>query len=509
MITVLGVSCSLRNARFGAGSESLTADIKTLYDETALKSYLAAQTHIRANDFIEAGRKQGLPFDKIYGNLRKAKGDQGLSNSEAALAAGLWGAHQAGADIKHCGLSQFFPMKGPGRNLNKLRELVLAADALLISGPVYFGDRGSQAQAFFEFLHSDEQCAEHLRGRVYGGIAVGAKRNGGQETNLIYQIIDSLNLNMLAVGNDSKTSGQYGGTAWAGDVGTLADDDYGINTSVGTGRRIVTVARKLEYGRQNTLRDRTKIAVWLLQDSPEHKGRSYIERFCRDVEAQNSNVEFEIHDFTVEEIQRCIACDICPTEVGPPEEYRCIIKSPKDMFKLCHKNLLNADAILVGAYSPRDRKNILSVYQRFVERTRYLRRDDYVLGDMLIAPFIISEVYSNQNLHIRMLTSFVRHHTVLHHPLIGMEYEGEVLSWPELITQGLSFSKNAERLAIGKLLDMEQEPSCYNTIGYVISSEKKQEDILSGRQGAEQEGRRESSEKKMLDRLVVEPKHLN
>ena len=51
-----------------------------------------------------------------------------------------------------------------------------------------------------------------------------AKRNGGQETTLVYQLIDMINLNMLGVGNDSASTSQYGGTVVAGDVGTMAKE---------------------------------------------------------------------------------------------------------------------------------------------------------------------------------------------------------------------------------------------------------------------------------------------
>ena len=143
-------------------------------DEDALKEFLHLQTKIRADDFFEAGRKEELPFDAIYRNLQKAKGDRGLSNSEAALVAGLWGAFRAGAEIAHLGLSTYFPMRGEGKNLDKLRDRILASDALLISGPVYFGDRGSMAQEFLEFLRDDPTCRQHIINRVYGGISVGA-----------------------------------------------------------------------------------------------------------------------------------------------------------------------------------------------------------------------------------------------------------------------------------------------------------------------------------------------
>ena len=85
-------------------------------------------------------------------------------------------------------------MNGEGRHLDTLKEHILSADAILISGPVYFGDRGSLVQALIEFISSDTEIKDHLEGKLYGAIAVGAKRNGGQDTQLIYQLIDMFNI---------------------------------------------------------------------------------------------------------------------------------------------------------------------------------------------------------------------------------------------------------------------------------------------------------------------------
>lgn len=478
---ILGISCSLRNARYGAGSEALIDDIVGISDKSNLLSYLKSQTKIRADDFIAAGRGDGQPFDRIYNELRKLRGDRGLSNSEAALVAGLWGAHQAGAQIKHVGLSTYFPMTGESQSLGELRTLILGSDAILVSGPVYFGDRGSLAQELFEFLHADPECAAHIRDRLYAGIAVGAKRNGGQETTLIYQIVDATNLNMLAVGNDGETTSQYGGTAVAGDVGTLHADSYGIETSIGTGHRLVKVGQILAVGEKNRLKDKVKIQIWLLQDAPNRHGYSRMLDVSEQMMRGNDGVEVEVLDFTQTEIYRCIACDVCPTDIGAVNQYRCIINSTKDAFVSQHSKLIEADAVLLGAYSPIDRHDVFSVYQRFMERTRYLRRDDYAIGDRLVAPLVISELNANQNLHIRMLTSFVRHQAVLHHPLIGYEQGGEILNKEALNAQAKNFARNAVRLTTGRVSMSHDLPDqSYNPVGYIISKEKKAEDEASG-----------------------------
>lgn len=500
-VHILGISCSLRNARFGAGSEDLVSALKAIKDENGLISYLEQQTKIRAEDFLEAGRQDNKPFDEIYRNLQKAKGDRGLSNSEAALSAALWGANQNGAEISHLGLSRHFPKSGQPQHLDELRERVLACDGLLLGGPVYFGDRSSIAQAFVEFLLTDDACAEHIRGRIYAGVSVGAKRNGGQETTLIYQMVDMTNMHMLAVGNDDKTTSQYGGTAKAGDVGTLYKDDYGITTSIGTGKRIAATAQMAEAGSNQILNDKVRLSVWLLQDNAEHHGRQAFEKLAADVEARVPEVKFHIQDFTEETIQRCIACDLCPIETGPMDEYRCIIKSREDVFCRHHKELIDTDAVLLGAYSPKDRHHIHSVYQQFIERTRYLRRDDYAFGERLAAPLVLSEIGSNQNLHIRMMTSLIRHQTIIHHPLIAMEHEGAVIEWEQLVQNGVRFAKAAIQLTAGRLALGQAHDKSYNPIGYEISLAKRQQDQAHGKFDAHREQRQKKHDRERNKRL--------
>ncbi len=482
MTKILGVSASLRNARFGRGSDRLIEDISDIPHEEALHEYLHTQTKIRADDFIQAGRAEGIPFDQIFRKLRKSRNDQGLSNSEAALVAGLWAARQEDADIQHIGLASIFPYNRPPQNIEQLRDLVLSSDGILVSGPVYFGDRGSLAQSFFEFLRDDPVVSENIQGKVYGGIAVGAKRNGGQETTLIYQLIDAINLNMFGVGNDASTTSQYGGTVVAGDVGTMAADDYGLKTSLGVGRRVARVANLLNAGTQYKLADKARIAVWLLQDDVKGTGLGHIQRLFSELQSVRESFEVEIFDFTDGEIVRCIACDICPTSTGAADEYRCIIKSQNDVLASNHERLLQNDAIIVAAYCPRKGADLKSTYQRFVERTRYLRRDDYVLGNRLVAPLVISELDARQNLHLRMVTSFIRHNSVMHHPLIGMEMDGDIINWGNLSKQATKFLDMADRLTVGRLSTEASTSTLgrYNPVGYSISKEKRAIDDEAG-----------------------------
>jgi hypothetical protein len=173
---------------------------------------------------------------------------------------------------------------------------------------------------------------------------------------------------------------------------------------------------------------------------------------------------------------------VCPTHLGARDEYRCIITAADDFFVRHHAELLDADAILIAAYSPENRTAIHSVYQQFIERTRYLRRDNYVFENLLIAPFVISEIEARQNLHIRMATSMVRHHTVLSRPIIGLRRGGEMLNAAVIERDSDQFVARARELAVGRCLEAG-EAAVYRPVGYEISATKAREEQLSGMVG--------------------------
>ena len=153
--TVLGLSASLRNARFGAGSDMLIADLKQIKTRSELDEYLRSQARIRLEDFVAAGRSAHLTFDRIYHNLLAKRSGQGLSNSEVVLAAGLWGAYQLGCEIEHLGLSRHFPANlSEGVDLDELKERLIASDAILLSTPIYFGYRSSVAHDLIEMIRT-------------------------------------------------------------------------------------------------------------------------------------------------------------------------------------------------------------------------------------------------------------------------------------------------------------------------------------------------------------------
>ncbi|HHN77195.1 MAG TPA: flavodoxin family protein [Phycisphaerales bacterium] len=470
---ILGLCASLRAGRWAEGAERLAEQIRGLECEDDLRAFLKTESLAHLENFVHAGRSEGKPFDEIYANLKREVGNKGLSNSEVGLSAALWAAKELGCRIDLVSLVDHFPPAGGVKRLETLIEKIEDADAIILATPVYFGDRSSLSASLIELFRGDERLAEAVRGKVYTGVAVGAKRNGGQETALIYQIVDMLNAGMLAVGNDSETTSQYGGTVHAGDVGSAWKDDYGLNTSMGTGRRIARVAHQLRKARDASFVDTLRVGFWVLQDKDGYCV-SQIERL---VNQTPGGVAASVFDASDADVTRCIACDICPTEVDVDSKYRCIIKRKTDYLKTHHEGFVGLDAVVPVAVALKDRTGVESMYQQFMERTRYLRRGDYVFTDLLTAPLVFEEVGANDSLPLRMLTSTIRHHTVMSRPMIGHLHEGRLLNERELFDSWRAFVEQGKRLATGRLINAAEDGGGvrYNPVGYVLSAEKDKE----------------------------------
>jgi multimeric flavodoxin WrbA len=467
---LLGIAASLRNARWGAGNRRLIESLRACADKEALLAYLTKESALHLENFLQAGRREGKEFLEIHRNLTKLKGDAGLSNSEVTLAAALWAAMQRDIDASHLSLAEYFTINGDIRRGDELRHALMAADGILVSGPVYFGDRGSLAESLVDFIARDPELRKAMAGRLYGGISVGAKRNGGQETTLIYQMIDMMALGMIAVGNDSDTTAQYGGTGHAGDVGTMHKDVYGIDTSMGIGRRMAHVLRV--RGVDERLADAPRVLFLVLQDADGLAARE-VDAIIQRAGKRISPTLINVADG---QIKRCIACDICPTHIDLDEVYRCIIKADNDDMSALHELLLDHDMLVPVVATARERSRVSTNYQTFIERTRYVRRGDYVWSDLVVAPIAYAEPGSYDSYPIRMMTSFLRHHTVMTQPLCGVVQDGKVQNRAAIDEALLVAAGHASRIAAGNLMEIRQPSNRYHPVGYILSASKDVED---------------------------------
>lgn len=461
---ILGISASLRNKRFGYKNE-LVEDLKKIKNLDGVKSFVNEQIKITFSEIENLGK--GLSFEEKYKRLKKHKGSRGLSNSEVALVYALWQSHKNNVDIDYLSLSNIFENQNKDK-IDHFKKKFLSSDALLLSGPVYFGDRGSLTQRMIEFINSDKECIKHVKKLFYAGLAVGAKRNGGQETTLIFQMTDFLNMGAKVVGNGHDTTSQYGGTLVAGDIGKVQGDDYGIRTALSTGDNLSKCLKNFNHNitKDKTQNSKRKIQpkicnIFVMQDNKKEDCTKVVNSLVKN--NKNSNVRFNIFKVYKETVHTCIACDLCPTSYGDKNEYRCIIKNKDDFFKLNHKDIINCDSFIFAAYSGENFFNINSNYQQFIERTRYLRRDDYLMGSKLVTSLIVSEVNSNRNLHIRTLTSLIRHKNILSKPLLVFKNNNTLINIVGVKNQFNHFVNDIE------LLKSDKEENNYIPIGYEIS----------------------------------------
>jgi hypothetical protein len=168
-----------------------------------------------------------------------------------------------------------------------------------------------------------------------------------------------------------------------------------------------------------------------------------------------------------------------------------------------HKDLLEADAIIPVAYSPIARADLLTNYQRLMERTRYFRRGDYVFSDLLTAPLIIDEIGANENLHIRMITSMIRHHTVVSRPMILYRYQNKMINMENVKQEFRKFNNQVRKLIAAKLIACASRVNHlrYNPVGYVLSALKDVEDLKLLKRHVMIEARIEQAKKDLLKRV--------
>jgi multimeric flavodoxin WrbA len=353
-------------------------------------------------DEVKKIRSEAFLYEYIE-NLGRAKK---ISNSEGCSIAAAYGALQKNVEVKYLQLNKYFLKSGKNRNVHELLKILKKADGIIFALPVYFGDRSS---LFHELIEKMKLENLDFSGKVFGFITVGAKRNGGQETTIIFAMQNITELGGLVVGNGPPTS-QYGGTTVGGNIGTMEDDYFGIMTSQGTGRKVVETVEILKKGmRHKQVRTKkVKISFFILQDSDSIL-KNHINTII--TKSNHKHVDFQIIDVTKYKLNRCFACNVCPNgEVK--KDYKCI--NYKDDMKQLHDKLILSDGIIIAGLSLDDLTKVKSIYQKFIERSRYLRRDDFRLTNVLTTALSLNEIGTNNLFNLRAMTSFIRHNTIIH-----------------------------------------------------------------------------------------------
>lgn len=362
--------------------------------------------------------------------------DQVITNSDALVLTALYGAKGA-ADIEFHKLTSYLGLDESYADIHvdrgrmaPLADALERADGIVLGTPVYFGDRSSLMHTFLNFA-ADRDL---LDGKVVGTVSCGSKRNGGQETANVYALFESLDHGAYVVGNGPKTC-QYGGTGWGGDIGDVVTDDFGLETSMGTGLRVSGVAqlRNAAQGAGNSevveaTPDPFTVGVLITRDK-DGKVRSSVERTISRIDPVG-NVKFNLVDFTESYVQACIGCDVCPTPAkvedvtGEGKDYKCIIDDDldedrwtEDDLQDLHSQLMGNDALVVAAYDG-DETGIEDTYQTLLERTRYIRRDDWRLHNLPLAAYVVHTPGKSSTYPMKIMTSWMRHNTIINPPIV-------------------------------------------------------------------------------------------
>lgn len=429
---ILGVTGTPRSKDSGQGIKRIVSDVK---DEYIL------------NEVIE-----------------KLARDQALSNSEICLMAALFGVKKAGLDFDAVNLKDY--VEGPSIiNADKLEKIVRSSDGIIMATPVYFGDRSYLLDKFMEFL----KRRSLFKGKIIGCLSVGAKRNGGQETTNIYIIKEATDAGAYAVGNGPPSS-QYGGTAWAGDMGAIREDVFGITTSMGTGRRVARIASLLAEKGDFTGAS-LRVAFWVLRDMRGVLLRE-IERLNEYARKNlNFNIDVDIVNFLEMDFRTCLACAICPFRKDEKTLYKCRIRY--DDFEKEYGRLVNTDAVVVSGYNPGDMSGVNDIYLKALERTRCIRRDNFLLTDVPVTSFSIEELTSRSLFHIRAVTAFLRHNSVIHQTMTTyMEKEKRVSAPEKTLLDFMNFAMNIKK---AKEVVKEDQSPVYIPVGYTAAAHGERE----------------------------------
>jgi len=339
-------------------------------------------------------------YHDFYTILYENISNKSLSNSEALLWMALFGAKGSETNIDLVLLKNI-------KDTIDIKNMVSDADGIILSTPVYFGDRSSLSNALM--------CDCDLNNKVFASLSVGAKRNGGQETTNIFSLWDALNSGAMIVGNGPPTS-QYGGTGWAGNIGSILDDNFGFDTSLGTGKRvaeIINITTKIPHSFP------AKIALIHVSSGTNHGILSEIETILYQLGAETILIDLKKYN-----IHPCLGCSQCPNS---NEEPICIVNDDmqtlRDYLRNSHGFIFITDCLIKDQY--------WFLFQRFAERTRCLRRNHFELSNRPAFIVNLQDMSMNSILPLRTISFILRHNCFVIGPVYSIYHYHEKLIYSE------------------------------------------------------------------------------
>jgi len=247
----------------------------------------------------------------------------------------------------------------------------------------------------------------------------------------------------------------------------IIDDTFGLSTSRGTGQRVGILSKILS---QDNTGYKKKVKILVIITCKDNNGKIIDRIRCLPF---SQNVEVDILDITENNILRCRACPICPAG-DIKKKYTCIIppmsKSQKkgDDMKMIHDRMIRADFIIIahanGSNTGKDN------FQVFLERTRFIRRNNFELANMGFSVYAESDQLTDIFI-LRGMTSFLRHNVFLLGPFYSSLRTKNSLAWENINLD--TFASRIEEFAIKSKLTkfdgIDTFDSSYVPIGYMES----------------------------------------
>ncbi|WP_423792946.1 flavodoxin family protein [Methanocaldococcus indicus] len=129
-------------------------------------------------------------------------------------------------------------------DINDILEKMKEADAIILGSPVYFGGVSAQLKMLMD-RSRPLRVGFQLKNKIGGAIAVGASRNGGQETT-IQQIHNFFLIHSMIVVGDGEPTAHYGGTGVGKAPEECKNDKIGIETSKNLGKKIAELLKLMK-----------------------------------------------------------------------------------------------------------------------------------------------------------------------------------------------------------------------------------------------------------------------
>lgn len=115
---------------------------------------------------------------------------------------------------------------------------------VILASPVYFGLPSGRCVSLISRLMPVKK-AGGLADKIFGAVAIGAGRNGGQET-VLHALAQSMLTMQMILAVDAMPTSHWGATLWNQDQ-SIEKDEFGQATARNLGKRIAELAWKLYY----------------------------------------------------------------------------------------------------------------------------------------------------------------------------------------------------------------------------------------------------------------------